>query len=103
MQAELRAEDPCWEAAPRVLVSGNRDAAGRAGGGRALSEDGGPAAACHGHSEAEPAAGLRARPEGRQRHLRGRLQGEADQAPHPGRALSVVGWPRGIGPRSGRG
>lgn len=73
VQAELRAEAPCWEAAPLVLVSGNRGAAGRAGGSRALSEDGGPSAAWRGHPEAEPAAGLRARSEGRQRHLRGRL------------------------------
>nr|XP_020020601.1 homeobox protein cut-like 1 [Castor canadensis] len=75
-QAEPRPEAPCWEEALLALVSGNRGAAYRAGGGRALSEDGGPAAACRGHPEAEPAAGLRARSEGRQRHLRGRLQGQ---------------------------
>lgn len=51
-EAELRAEAPCWEAAPVVLVSGNRGAAGRAGGGRALSEDGGPSAAWGRHPEA---------------------------------------------------
>lgn len=74
VQAQLRAEEaPCWEA-PRALVSGIRAPRAEPRAGR--SEDGGPAAACRRHPEAEPAARLRAGAEGRQRHLRGCVQGQ---------------------------
>lgn len=87
VQAQLPAEAPCWEA-PRALVSGIRvpQAEPRAG----RSEDGGPAEACRRHPEAEPTARLRAGAEGRQRHLRGCVQGEAPARP------ASVGRPRDV-------
>lgn len=85
VQAQLRAEAPCWEA-PRALVSGRRVPRAEPRAGR--SEDGGPAEACRRHPEAEPAARLRVGAEGRQRHLRGRVQGEAPARP------ASVGRPR---------
>lgn len=85
VQAQLRAEAPCWET-PRALVSGIRVPRAEPRAGR--SEDGGPTEACRRHPEAEPAARLRVGAEGRQRHVRGRLQGEAPTRP------ASVGRPR---------